>query len=448
MRAHLLKIYMHKRPYMMAAGVAGFLAFTAQTQAQSSDALLDKLVEKGILTVKEASELREETDQGFSQALQTRMGMPEWVTAYKLGGDFRARYEGFYSGNATSADRNRFQYRLRYGVTANVLENMEVGFRLASIGDTGSNQISSNNTFDNNASKKGIAIDMAYGKWTPIDNGTWVTKFTVGKMENPLEINPTFVDQDYTPEGFGQQITYRVHENHDLQFNAGQFVLDESGTSADAYMLGAQLKWDARWSQKLQSSAGIMALIIPGREVLAEAGSGLLDIGEGNTRVPAGGPPLYNFDPIIADASVTYTFDKAPFYNGAFPVRLAGSYLNNPSAPQDNEGYSVKLTLGKAGKRKTWELSYELRELQADAIYEELPESDFNAYTQAAGAFGNRTGYVNGTNVRGHIIKAGYSPYDSFAIFVTLWMTENIHESPAGSDSNAQRLQVDAIWKF
>ncbi|MCD6052141.1 MAG: hypothetical protein K0Q55_3559, partial [Verrucomicrobia bacterium] len=33
-------------------------------------------------------------------------------------------------------------------------------------------------------------------------------------------------------------------------------------------------------------------------------------------------------------------------------------------------------------------------------------------------------------------------------LFVTLWMTENIHESPAGTDSNAQRLQVDAVWKF
>jgi hypothetical protein len=325
---------------------------------------------------------------------------------------------------------------------------VEAGFRLNSIGDTAGNQISSNQTLDNNGSKKGLAIDLAYGKWTPIDNSKWLATFTVGKMENPLDINPTFIDQDYTPEGFGQQITYRINDHHNLFFNSGQFMLEESAVSADSYLLAAQLKWDAKWTEKLQSSLGITALTIPGRTELAEAAAGLLDVGEGNTRFPAGGPPQFNFDPIILDGSVTYMLGKAPFYEGPFPIKLAGSYLNNPSADLNNEGYSAKLTFGKAGKKKTWEISYELRELQADAIYEELPESDFNAFTQAGGAFGNRTGYVNGTNVRGHIIKAGYSPFDSLTLFVTLWMTENIHESPAGTDSNAQRLQVDAVWKF
>ena len=57
------------------AGSAGLLASTALSpaaRAQSSDALLDKLVEKGILSNKEAEELREEADKNFTTAYQVR----------------------------------------------------------------------------------------------------------------------------------------------------------------------------------------------------------------------------------------------------------------------------------------------------------------------------------------------------------------------------------------
>ncbi|MCD6048970.1 MAG: hypothetical protein K0Q55_373, partial [Verrucomicrobia bacterium] len=127
---------MKKRPYIVALGTAGLLAMTANTHAQSADALIDKLVEKGILTVKEAQQMRDEADKDFTRALSAKNGMADYVSAFKLNGDFRARYEGFYSGNATSADRNRFQYRLRFGVVASMFDNVEAGFRLNSIGDT------------------------------------------------------------------------------------------------------------------------------------------------------------------------------------------------------------------------------------------------------------------------------------------------------------------------
>ena len=43
--------------------------------AQSVDALLDKLVDKGILTVKEANELKAESDKDFTKAYQVKSGM-------------------------------------------------------------------------------------------------------------------------------------------------------------------------------------------------------------------------------------------------------------------------------------------------------------------------------------------------------------------------------------
>src|SRR4029077_3125212 len=65
--------------------------------AQSSDALIDKLVDKGILTVKEANELREEADKNFTTAYSVKSGMPDWVQALKFSGDFRGRFEGIYT---------------------------------------------------------------------------------------------------------------------------------------------------------------------------------------------------------------------------------------------------------------------------------------------------------------------------------------------------------------
>src|SRR5690349_17094192 len=70
---------------------------TYQSQAQSADALINKLVEKGVLTVKEGNELREETEKNFNDAYATKSGMPEWVQQLKFSGDVRTRYEGFYS---------------------------------------------------------------------------------------------------------------------------------------------------------------------------------------------------------------------------------------------------------------------------------------------------------------------------------------------------------------
>src|SRR6266496_2532453 len=119
----------------IAAGVAASALCSISTQAQSADALLDKLVEKGILTTKEANDLKREADQGFTKAYQVKSGMPDWVTSLKLNGDFRARYEGNYyeSGEGPFAvQRDRFRYRLRLGAVATVKDNFEVGLRLAS----------------------------------------------------------------------------------------------------------------------------------------------------------------------------------------------------------------------------------------------------------------------------------------------------------------------------
>jgi hypothetical protein len=115
-----------------AAGLLATLAFGSTALAQSSDAIIDKLVEKGILTTKEANELREEADKNFTTSYQVKSGMSDWVSALKFNGDLRGRFDGIYSDGPAFVDRNRFRYRFRFGATAVLKDNFEVGLRLAS----------------------------------------------------------------------------------------------------------------------------------------------------------------------------------------------------------------------------------------------------------------------------------------------------------------------------
>ena len=102
----------------LVVGALASVACAGSLNAQSSDALIDKLVEKGILTVKEANDLREETEKNFNQAYSVKSGMPDWVSALKFNGDFRGRFEGHYSENSAFVDRHRLRYRIRFGVNS------------------------------------------------------------------------------------------------------------------------------------------------------------------------------------------------------------------------------------------------------------------------------------------------------------------------------------------
>jgi hypothetical protein len=432
----------------------GLLALTSVgAQAQSSDALIDKLVQKGLLTADEAKDLREEADKGFDSAFQVKTGMPDWITSMRIGGDFRGRFEGFYSDDDRWSDRTRFRYRVRPSIIATIKDNFEVGFRLTSSepqSNFGGDPISGNTTFQDNASKKFVYVDLAYAKWTAINNATWSAALALGKIENPYVFSDMIFDADYTPEGFAQQLAFNLAPEHSLKLNAGEFVLDEINQSAnglrashDPYMLGAQVRLDSTWSKRIATTVGFGVLTVGADESLTEgapAGPTVPNVNSGNTRV--NGLLVNNYNPWIADAAFTYTLDSFPMYNTAFPIRFTGEYMHNPAAEEQNDAYSVGVTFGKAGKKGLWEVSYRWKHLESDAWWEEVVDSDFGTINPANGR------YFAGTNVEGHIFKASYSPYDSLTFGITYFLTEQIAGVPKGYDEKMGRLQIDAVWKF
>ncbi len=89
-------------------------------------------------------------------------------------------------------------------------------------------------------------------------------------------------------------------------------------------------------------------------------------VNQGNTRkqVTIGsnsdvGVLVNGYTPIIADASATYKLDSFPLYPGAFPIKVAGEYINNLdtiSGNGNNQGFWAGVTFGKSGKQHTWDI--------------------------------------------------------------------------------------------
>jgi hypothetical protein len=237
------------------------------------DALLNKLEQKGILSVDEAKELKAENATNsvndFNSAMNAKFPTPDWVTSYKLSGDFRGRYDEV--STATPAYKNqwrcavddtniRLRYRLRVGLTINMKDNLQVGFRLGTddAGSTanGGNPLSNNSTLQANGSKKFIYVDAAYGKWMPINDGTWMVAGTIGKMDQPFQASSMVFDPDYTPEGGALQATYKVNNGNSLAFNGAAFVLDQ-GNSRGPYLLGGSSHLECQLDTKAGTSLGI-----------------------------------------------------------------------------------------------------------------------------------------------------------------------------------------------
>lgn len=447
----------------LAAGALASLALGSNAHAQSADVLINKLVDKGILTPTEAKELRKEADAGFSKAYQVKSGMPDWVTSLKFNGDVRARYEGFYADNFT--DRSRFRYRLRFGVTAVLKDRLEAGFRLSSSdpaagGNFGGDPISPNTTWQDNASRKFVYLDLAYGKWTFLNNPFVVGGVTVGKMENPFVLSDMVFDLDYMPEGGALHVAFNIADKHSLKLIGAGFVLDEFGNSSrDPFIVGAQLRLDSKWSPTLATSLGVAGLDIMSKEKLGggsgfttNAGWNVPNQNGGNTRSGASLNLDNNYNPIVADASIIYSLQKFPLYSGPFPIKVGGEFMYNFPADRENTAYNVGITFGKAGKKGLWQIGYQWKELKSNAWWEELTDSDFGGFYGAN--VGNRTagltvpGYVAGTNIRGHIVRASFSPADAWALNVTWYRTETITEAAGAPSAHMNRLQVDALWKF
>jgi hypothetical protein len=383
--------------------------------------------------------------------------MPDWLTSVKLINDLRLRYDGIYAPDPDFVTRQRVRPRLRLGGMATLKDDFEIGFRLAStpsVGkDSGGDPLSTNQTLEDNGSRKPVGVDWVFARWTPIHTPRWTGSFTAGKMENPPNYSENVFDVDYTPEGFAEQFSYRPHANHTVGTYLGQYFLDEIALSGkDPFLFLEQLRLDSKWTRHVSSSFGVSGLSITSPENLTTAS--VPDSNHGNTRTAAG-VLVNDYQLLIADGSITWNLDSFPLYQGPFPIKLAGEFIQNFGASRDHIGYAFGPSFGRVSQtgkvqKGNWEVSYRYHELPGDANYEELTASDNGTFYRhrpvgepGSGSF--RPTFLNGLNLRGHAFRVAYAPFDSLVLDARVWLNQAIREVDA---PEGVRVLVDLVWKF
>ena len=231
------------------AAVAAGLALASSATAQTSDALLNKLVQKGILTSQEAAALQSESQTNNANGFKLKTGGA--FKSAEIFGDFRLRYEYRAAevgpGTAFAGDTdalNRWRYALRLGVRGDLTDDFYYGLRF----ETSPNPRSPWNTFGGSsgsqapyqgpfskANNYGVFIGQAYLGWKL---GDWLD-LTAGRMAQPLYTTPMVWDSDYCPEGFYEKVKF-TSGPVDFFVGLGQFIYQDGnpGTASNAFALG------------------------------------------------------------------------------------------------------------------------------------------------------------------------------------------------------------------
>jgi hypothetical protein len=439
------------------ASVALGLSLAAKAQSPSADALIHKLVQKGILTEQEARELVAEA--GTNQTSAARTSIAPWVKSMKLGGELRGRFDGSFqdksnkgAGTATE-DREQFRYRLRYGVTMDLVDQFEVGLRLGSgqIGSAapslGGSPLSGNTTEGNDASRKFIFVDAAYAKWKPSDR--FSAEF--GKMNDAFWATDMIFDPDYTPEGMQQKLTLPLSEGHKINLTAGQWVIFENfnattnnesfstnnaaiSPNRDVYLFLGQADWAAKWSDHLSTRLAVSSYAFLNQRDISPT----LETFINQAGTSAAGSNAPNFNPIIVRGETTYLLESAPFFRGPFPLTLGAEYVYNPGASHlgsGAEGYNLGFVLGDSAKKHNWRISYNYKRIGTAATWHGLNDDDFGVNAKG------------GTGVQGHQVIASYHLLEPLFVNFRFMRTEQINQPPTVS-SQQVRVLFDLLVNF
>ncbi|MCM8771561.1 MAG: putative porin [Candidatus Omnitrophica bacterium] len=392
-----------------------FLLMLTFSFAGEIDILLEKLIKKGVITNEEAKEIKEEIKKEREREEKKEKEKYNFLKNTKFSGDLRVRYQydDILEGS-TDPDRCRGRIRARWGFKTDILENTEVGLRLASgVGE----QTSTNQTLEDSFSQKAIWIDRAYVKHK-------INNFNIlaGKIENPFYCSDVIWDSDINPEGIA--LTFNSKEGFFL--NLGYFFLDEfKSNTNDPVIYGFQVGYDSKFKDKNFKIAG--GIYITDNLV----GKKKSDVSpkyspKGNS--DSGTPDyiyLYEYRPL------DFLIEITPFNVINKPFRIYGEYVKNifSQVPNNDNAWMIGFSIGKLKDKNDWYLEYNYRLIENDATLAILSDSDING---------------GGTSLKGHKISFSYqiSKYSSMGL--TYFIGKPL--SPRSDRRNT--VQLDYLIKF
>jgi len=422
----------------LAAGICTLAAGVKASHAGEIDLLLQKLVEKGVLTGPEAQQIRVETQESIKKEIAEGKyaNMPSWVQTIKMKGDLRVRYQQDKREGSTiqghTAERNRGRVRLRLGAEAKANPQTTVYFGLAT---GGTDPRSTNQTFENSFELKDIRLDYAFADYM---FAPWLT-LRGGRMKNPLwEPGDLLWDTDINPEGGAAMFNYKLSSALSAYFNFGIFVLDEDSRGSDpwmhVYQPGVKVKLNDKMSLNFATSYYNFVLV-EGAQMNHSSGS--------NTASPGrAGFYKYDFDAVTPALELSITEPLSALGIDMLNVPYVGlfaEYVKNIAngASEGTSGYmgGIKLGHAKVSDKGQWQAKYMYAMLGTNAWPDFLPDSD---------RYGGRTG------VRSHEVTFTYGLNKNVSFDVDYYLSDlsSGRSDVAGSGKRENLVQIDLNFKF
>jgi hypothetical protein len=402
------------------------------------DILLNKLVDKGVLSNVEAGQIRREiseTKEARNKELAKEI-VPASARNWKWGGDIRLRDE-IRNRQTTGADSHRTRIRFRYGAEGKVNDQLKAKFRIAT-GDT-SDPISTNQTFNTNFLKKTIVLDLANLEYSPMLPSP-DTKLSIvgGIMENPLwTVDPMVWDGDLSWDGFAFKASQKLGDAASVFTNNGIFLLDSDESEASAL-------WVAQGGVALTPFTSAEEELL--KNLKLTTGVAWHDYENTFTSAAnkAGTDPLTREGDNVTCCEFNQLNPSVELASsiGGVPFSFFGDWVRNLSVGRDNNGYAVGVKVGKAtipwDLLRGWEAGYMFERLERDAVYDEFADSDFGG---------------GGANRRGNVLWFTMATLKNSTFGVKMFFRQDqITNSGAGAtlvrDFREDRIQLDWVTKF
>ncbi|MEZ4601755.1 MAG: putative porin [Syntrophotaleaceae bacterium] len=463
-------------------------------------ALIDLLREKGVLSADEAvmlqkrsvvevpaAEIREErapvravesadgsvrltsSPAPATQAApaQPAIKLPDWLNRIKIGGDIRLRYQGDYfdEGNFesfpdpndldsiinTTEDRQRFRYRARISLAAQVTDELKAAFRLATGNDD--DPISTNDTLGDTFNKDSVLFDQAYLEWRPIP----LLSVTGGRIPNPWFSTDLIWDKDLNFEGLA--LTYRQQYLDWLGAFAtvGAFPIQEIERSEkDKWLYGGQVGINVGRHDLVRfnmAAAYYHFTHTEGRQQTDPLGGDTsLEEDASPRSLQLDNTPILNLggDSIVGLAADFHELDILATLDIALwdPIHLVflGEYVKNIGYDKEevdersgfeffegdqDMGYMFGAAIGheKVDDLGRWNVYGYYRYIEADAVLSSFTDSDF---------------HLGGTNSKGWVAGAEFGLMKNTWLSAKWQSSDEIEREQLGVDT----LQVDLNAKF
>jgi len=407
------------------------------------DILLQKLVEKGVLTASEAQQIGTETKEQVKAEIAAgkNVSLPAWVQNIKLKGDLRLRYQYHHekAANDYRKDTNVGRLRARLGLEAKINDKLLAGVGIAtnSDGDPRSTNVSFGAKNGGYSSKMDIKLDYGYAKYSPVP---WL-KFIGGKMLSAdafWEPTDLIWDTDITPEGAIAGFSKNFGSKTNVFMNGGAlFETADTSTDADPLMgylaqAGLNYTFDSKYSLKgaltLYNFANCKDTAFP---VVAS-----VPWYKSNTNTKSG--TAWKYDYQMLSPAIEFSINE-PFKALNLNVenlKFFGEYVNNLDVSQKNTGFSVGLQFGNAKIEKwgDWQLRYLYAMLAKDAVLDVLPDSDR---------------YSGKTGMRSHEGSINFGLSKNTSLGIDIYRSWNINNVRSAAPKAPETLvQVDWNMRF